>query len=241
MTAPKFAALLQVQDLDTAIDQHVHRLDHLPEAQIVAELDASIAAITARRRELVAVRDEIAGRQKLLEDELAATEGRNKMVSARLYGGEVSASRDLQAMAADIESLKARASSLEDQVLEVLDEREPLDASIAAADEELDALAGRRAAAEIARAQAAVAVQAELDDLRAQRAASGGAVPADLLADYDRLRVRGGGIGAARLVGAQCGGCHLTLPSMELDRVRHAPPDAVMHCEECGRILVRAG
>ncbi|WP_457817301.1 zinc ribbon domain-containing protein, partial [Staphylococcus aureus] len=91
----------------------------------------------------------------------------------------------------------------------------------------LDALAGRRAAAEIARAQAAVAVQAELDDLRAQRAASGGVVPADLLADYDRLRVRGGGIGAARLVGAQCGGCHLTLPSMELDRVRHAPPDAV--------------
>lgn len=241
MTAPQFTALLQIQDLDTAIDQHVHRLAHLPEALAVAEIDASIAAIGARRDKLVSVRDEIAGRQKLLEDELAATEARTKMVSARLYGGEVSASRDLQAMAADIDSLKVRASSLEDQVLQVLDEREPLDASIAAADEELEALAGQRSTAEAARVQAAVAVQSELDDLRAQRAASGGGVPPDLLADYDRIRLRGGGVGAARLVGAQCGGCHLTLPAMELDRVRHAAPDAVMHCEECGRILVRAG
>ena len=43
----------------------------------------------------------------------------------------------------------------------------------------------------------------------------------------------------ARLVGTNCGGCHLTLSAVELDRIRHQPGDAVVLCEECGRLLVR--
>jgi predicted nucleic acid-binding Zn-ribbon protein len=43
----------------------------------------------------------------------------------------------------------------------------------------------------------------------------------------------------ARLVGNHCDGCHLTLPSMELDRIRHAPETEVFTCDQCGRILVR--
>jgi hypothetical protein len=60
----------------------------------------------------------------------------------------------------------------------------------------------------------------------------------DLLARYEQLRSKLGGTGAARLVGASCSGCHLTLSSMELDRVRKAASDAVITCEQCGRILV---
>jgi uncharacterized protein len=47
-----------------------------------------------------------------------------------------------------------------------------------------------------------------------------------------------GGIAVARLVGTNCGGCHLTLSAVELDRIRHEPGDAVVICEECGRLLV---
>ena len=43
----------------------------------------------------------------------------------------------------------------------------------------------------------------------------------------------------ARLVGTNCGGCHLTLSAVELDRIRHAPPDEMVFCGECGRLLVR--
>jgi predicted nucleic acid-binding Zn-ribbon protein len=42
----------------------------------------------------------------------------------------------------------------------------------------------------------------------------------------------------ARLAGARCGGCHLTLPATELDGIRRAPPDTVSRCEQCNRILV---
>jgi predicted nucleic acid-binding Zn-ribbon protein len=64
-------------------------------------------------------------------------------------------------------------------------------------------------------------------------------LPADLAATYERLRSQLGGIGAAKLVGSSCGGCHLALPATELDRIRHAAPDALVYCDQCGRILVR--
>ncbi|MCU4183988.1 hypothetical protein K6U06_06425 [Acidiferrimicrobium sp. IK] len=238
MPAPQLEALLEVQRLDTAIDQHRHRLSHLPEAAAIAGIDAEIAAVSRRRSTTVPARDEVAARQASLEADLAAAEERSRAVSARMYSGTVSASRDLQAMAADIEALKVRASDLEDRILAVLDEREPLDASIAADDEELAALAERRAAAETALGAASGGVQEELGQLVEQRAHAIQAVPGDLLADYERIRARSGGIGAARLIGARCDGCHLTMPSMELDKIRHAPPDAVVHCDECGRILI---
>ena len=42
----------------------------------------------------------------------------------------------------------------------------------------------------------------------------------------------------ARLVGTNCHGCHLTLSSMALDKIRRLPPDALALCDECGRILI---
>ena len=44
-----------------------------------------------------------------------------------------------------------------------------------------------------------------------------------LLERYEQLRHDLGGIAVARLVGTNCGGCHLTLSAVELDRIRHQP------------------
>jgi predicted nucleic acid-binding Zn-ribbon protein len=64
-------------------------------------------------------------------------------------------------------------------------------------------------------------------------------VPADLTRLYDDLRRKLGGVGAARLVNGRCSGCHLTLPATELDRIRREPPEALIRCDQCGRVLVR--
>jgi predicted nucleic acid-binding Zn-ribbon protein len=45
-------------------------------------------------------------------------------------------------------------------------------------------------------------------------------------------------VGAARLVANHCDGCHLELPSMEVERIRHLGPDAIATCESCERILI---
>ena len=61
----------------------------------------------------------------------------------------------------------------------------------------------------------------------------------ELVATYAALRPRLGGIAIARLVRNRCDGCHLAIPSAELEVVKKAPADAVVHCPECTRILVR--
>ena len=47
------------------------------------------------------------------------------------------------------------------------------------------------------------------------------------------------GVAVARLVGGRCDGCHLALAQAALERIRTAPPDEVVECEECGRLLAR--
>ena len=63
-------------------------------------------------------------------------------------------------------------------------------------------------------------------------------LPADLLAEYDRRRARGG-TGAALLRERRCGACRLELDRTALAALRAAPADEVVHCEECGTVLVR--
>lgn len=230
--------LLAVQELDTVVDQLEHRRRTLPERAALREVDAQLAEVDARLAEVQGRRDEIAVRQARLEEEVARTEARITEIDKRLYSGTVSASRELQAMADEIDSLKVRCSGLEDEVFAAMEEAEPVDAELAALRQERERheVEGGRLLAAIADAEAAI--DGELVERRAQRTGTASGVPDDLLAQYERLRASSGGIGAARLVGASCTGCHLTLPATALDRIRRLPPDAVVYCDQCGRILV---
>jgi predicted nucleic acid-binding Zn-ribbon protein len=93
--------------------------------------------------------------------------------------------------------------------------------------------------AEIAAAESDIVAELEtVEDLRAEAAAR---IPAQLSSLYEQLRAKLGGVGAARLEpGGRCGGCHLTLPATEVARIKRGSADAVVQCDQCGRILVRS-
>jgi predicted nucleic acid-binding Zn-ribbon protein len=120
-----------------------------------------------------------------------------------------------------------------------MEQIEPLDAQLAAFTASRAALDERGAALRAQIAEEEVAIDGELERARAERSSLVGAVDADLLAEYDDLRKRLGGIAIARLVGGSCGGCHLALSAVDVDRIKKLPPDAPAHCEECGRLLAR--
>ena len=156
----------------------------------------------------------------------------------RLYGGTVSASRDLQAMSEEVEHLKGRRATFEDQALEVMEELEPLDQVVEQLEQSLEQLEHDAVDAAAALAAAEGVVDAEIEAVTAQRAAVAEGVPAPLAETYEKLRAQLGGVGAARLAGKNCSGCHLTLPATELDRIKHASVDDLVFCDQCGRILV---
>jgi len=230
--------LLQVQDHDTAVDQQRHRKATLPPRAELARVDARLAELAQRAATVGAERDELGARQADLEAQIASARARRAEIEKRMYAGQAAA-RDLQAMDEETKHLARHVTELEDRELEVMEALEPLDAQLAAdAAEraELDeAAAGHRALL----AEEEQAIDREIAADQAARDAAAAEVPPDLLKRYEALRAKLGGTGAARLVGDSCAGCHLVLPSMEVDRIRKAPPDAVITCEQCGRILVR--
>ena len=141
-------------------------------------------------------------------------------------------------MQADVEMLRRQRSDLEDEELEVMEARESLDAELAAVDAETVVVTadGDRLRGVIAEAEAEIDEElAKEDTARAQQAA---AVPATLIADYERRRAQNRGAGAARLVGTSCTACHLSIPSTEAETIRRNAGSVVAYCDNCGAILV---
>jgi uncharacterized protein len=234
-----FHDLLRVQEHDTAADQLRHRRQTLPERAELLAVEDALARLEATAADVGAQAAEATRVQRRLEDELALLEAKLGELDAKLYSGAVKVPRELQAMQAEGEAMRARRAGLEDRILEAMEVREPLEAEVAALDRrraELDA-DGSRLRAALAEAEAEV--DRELAAAVAARAEAAAAVPADMAARYERLRARNNGVGAAPLVNGRCGGCHLALPATEVDRLRKLPAEELVTCEQCERILVR--
>jgi predicted nucleic acid-binding Zn-ribbon protein len=232
--------LLAVQEHDTHADQLVHRSQTLPARAQLATLETRVAAVDARIADVDSRRSDLAKSQQHLEDEISSLQTKAAQADKQLYSGATNNPRELQALQDDIASIQRRISKLEDDELEVMEATEPVDAEHA----ELLAQRGRldeeatRLRAELAETESAI--DAELDGVRKQRAEAATQVPDDLWPEYERLRNQLGGVAIARLVGSTCQGCHLGLSAVEVDRIRHLSPDEPVHCEECGRLLVRS-
>ena len=234
-----FERLLELQEHDTRIDQLRHRRANLPERAELAQVETARRTLDARSAEVQARRDEHGAHQAALEEQIESSKKRRAELERRMYGGTVTAGRELQAMDEEVRHLGRHVSELEDREIEVMEALEPLDATLQANEIERDSLDGRAGELRGAIADAEKEIEVELQAELTPRQPLADALPPELLVRYEALRTKLGGTGAARLVGNSCSGCHLTLPAMEVDRIRKAAPDAVITCDNCGRILVR--
>jgi predicted nucleic acid-binding Zn-ribbon protein len=235
----RFDDLLAVQEVDSLIDRLRHRLAALPEQAARDRAQAELDAVLARVADADGRRDVIRREQKRLEDEVATVEERVAHVDGQLYGSGITSPKEAADLQADEDSLKRRQHDLEDLVIEQMELAEPIDT-------ELESLAGERAAIEARLGEATAALDAVAGEVTAELSAAVAgrddvvaAVPDDLLATYEQRRKQLGGVAVARLVGNRCDGCHLAIPSAELDALRRAPVDDVVLCPECTRMLVR--
>jgi predicted nucleic acid-binding Zn-ribbon protein len=235
---PPFGALLALQDVDTAISQLVHRIEAMPERASLREVEQALDILTTRAGVVDAEREVLGMRLGELERELEATVQRRAAIERRMMEAGLPA-RDLQAMDAEVRHLGQRAEEIEEQQLVVMEDQEPLESEVQRMVGDRDRLQQAAMELRVALRAAETAMGTELSALRLTRDVRAGEVPEDLLARYEALRSRLGGTGAARLIGNRCDGCHLELPSVEVERVRRLPPDAVVTCDQCGRILVR--
>ncbi len=231
--------LLEVQALDSRLAQLDHRRTNLPEH---AELERLGADLAQQRDLLVAAQtqeSDAAREQTKAEQDVDQVRQRAARDQKRLDSGAVTSPKDLENLQHEIASLARRQANLEDIVLEIMERREAAQERVAELGERVDALRAKAAEAETRRDDALREIDDESMRIAREREAVAAAVPADLMALYDKLRAQFGGVGAAKLYQKRCEGCRLELNITELNEVRAAPADTIVRCENCRRILVR--
>ena len=229
--------LLDLQALDTRIDQIAHRRSTLPQHARVAQLEERL---TELRDEVVVAETE----QTDIGRELVKAEGDVELVrqrsardQGRLDSGQ-SSHKDLEHLQHEMTTLAKRQSDLEDVELEVMERLETATARAEELRAERDQFTTDLESAVADRDAALAVLDAELGETTQGRDNLAAGLPADLVTLYEKIRVSSG-TGAAPLHQGRCEGCRIELTPTDLQRIRSAAPDEVLRCEECRRILVR--
>jgi predicted nucleic acid-binding Zn-ribbon protein len=228
--------LLDLQAIDTALAQLAHRRKSLPELAQIDAIARELSALDDQRvRAQVAV-DDLDRDIARFEKDIEQVRSRKDRDQVRLNAG--GAMREIEGLQHELATLNRRQSELEDGELELMEQRETAEQALDAVQKQLSEAAERRAAAERRRDEAFAEIDKEQEFRTGARAPLAADLPADLLALYDKIRTDSG-LGAALVRSGRCGGCRIELYGADLARVKSAPADEVVRCEECRRIMVR--
>lgn len=241
MKADPFAqlALLDVQELDARADQLRHQRESLPEIAEIAELSRARAGLLDSRRTAAIAVEDLTAEQEKVDADVELVKARRTRDQQRMDQGLIGNPKDLERMTHELQSLERRIGALEDDELEVMERLEDAQATLGSLTSQLEAIDTRLAVLASARDDRFAEIDTALAALAAERDPAAQALPADLVALYERLRAQKGGVGAAALRARECGGCRLTLDNAELAEIKAAATDEVLRCEQCQRILVR--
>lgn len=231
--------LLDLQDLDTSLDRIRHRRANLAEQARVEELSTSARVLSDRVTALEVEVADVGVEQRKADQDVELVRERAAKDSTLLDSGTITDPKQLTHLQSEIASLARRQSELEDVEIEIMERLEQAEHRLRDLLLDKDRLDAELASAQQARDAALAELATTETDLLADREQVAAMIGADLRGFYEKLRGEYSGVGAARLYRGRCEGCRIELTPVDLSRLREAPDDEVLRCEECRRILVR--
>jgi hypothetical protein len=229
--------MLDIADADAELHRIEHRRSTLPEIAELAQLEEQL---NTQRDE--AVRAQIAAEDLLresrrIDNEITSMTMREEKDNQQLAAGSLPA-KQLSELSHEVTGLIRRRGLLEDEMLDVMEQQEAVDADEQRASamtnhtqRQIDEVTARRDAA-------LEKIDQDAANVSEKRAAILANVNADLMAIYEK-QVKAGRVGAGLLRAARCGACRMELDRGLLSRINSTPTDEVVRCDECGAILVR--
>lgn len=239
MASPAFEQILAIQALDLSLRQLEHRHRSHPIREQIAGVEADLAEIDGLMADIAERHHDLERNRKRLEDEAAIMADKRTAIDGKLYGGEVTASKELLALQDEAAMLLAKQTELEDQELELMEALEGVEGERSEAADQRRQLDEQRATIQSELDAALAEIEAEAGTVRSSRADAVSSADPTLLANYESRRDQFDGVAVARLVNGACDGCHIRLSAVALDQMGKMAGDAVVTCEECGRLLVR--
>ena len=122
--------LLDLQAIDTRIDQIQHARTHLPQLAEIADLQRNADVIGAEYVRVRTAHDDVQRELRKSEADVQQVRDRAARDEARLNSG-MGTAKDLQALQHELESLARRQRELEDVELEVMERAEAIESDLA--------------------------------------------------------------------------------------------------------------
>ena len=224
--------LFELQQIDTAIDDASKRLAGLDDGSATrAELEQQRAELA----EMETTLKQTNSHQLDKELELESTEEDRAHKWSQAYGGSISDPKELASLEKKIEELQRRKDKLEDILLELYDNFEQQTSKVEQQRETVERLAKELDATVENFECVSAELEAAIADAQQQRTAIVEKLDEKLLADYEDIREKSGGLAVVAINGSLCTGCRVSVSIMIIEQL-HAGRKLV-RCENCRRIL----
>jgi predicted nucleic acid-binding Zn-ribbon protein len=198
--------------------------------------DPEVVSLEEALQESRSAQDAAAAR--LRESDHAREDHRSKLRSREkeLMSGRIRNPTELMQMSDEVAHMKARFADEEEAELRLMEDAEATDEAVRAASATLEEARTRSRAEEPELKEDLEAAKAELAEVEGERDSIWAEVPPAAQAAYSRTRPQPP---VARVLNNQCTACRVTVTSSGMQVLRKGL-DELVHCENCGRILVLA-
>jgi len=222
--------LYQLQEVDLELEsseQALRRmLSQLGENQVVVRAQAKLSSEQQRL-------DELKHQQHSAEWEIDNIVGKLTATEEQLYSGRIKNPKELTNLQYEVNMLKTRRDQLETSALEIMDQVELAEASVAAASGEFKKLEAKWHSKQQQLSADIEKLKDKLSDLKHKRELLSVEIDPQATEAYDKLRKQKGQV-VAKVEQGICRGCQISLPSSELQQARGGD---LVRCSSCGRIL----
>jgi predicted nucleic acid-binding Zn-ribbon protein len=224
--------LIGLQAIDTriaALEADAARLPKEIAAIHSAVEEARTQAEQAKTRLDAARKD-----QRAKEKDLEVVQAKRSKNEARLY--EVKTNKEYSAVLIEIEEIKQEKARMEEEVLVLMEAQERLTGDIREADGRFKQRESEGRSQETTLKEQLRGIEADLTGVRTERKELATKLPANILADYDRILRARSGLALVPVTKPNfCGACRMTITPQRLQELR--AQSSLIPCESCGRYI----
>lgn len=222
--------------IDTDIDKLHQRLNDI---QKILEFNEDVLAVKHKIEQLESNLRNQNHSLKKISDEAQTIQTKISSSEKSLYDGSIKNPKELQSVNAEIDSLKKRLSTLDEEQFEFLILIETLEEKLEEQKKKLDDLEQNKSQQKTQFQSEMEEIQKEINRLNVEKKPILSQIHEEFLRIYTNLRKSKNKIAVSQIVDDACSMCGNSLPPMEVQRAR-GPIDDIF-CPVCKRFLVWSG
>jgi len=223
---------VKLQDVDNRLNALTLQKGDLP--MIIEQLKEDREEKKNRSVELEEQVGKLQSDRRMFEKEIDASKVQLKKFEDQLY--KVQNNKEYDAIALEIDTKKVEIESLENKIIQTLEDEDELKKEQAGLADELAGLETQLKEQEKELEEIILLTQEEEIRLNHEREKVARLIDERYLRQYERIRQAKDGLAVVPIKRSSCGGCFSTIPPQRIVEIREA--GRLHTCEYCGRILV---